>query len=129
MGREISEGDAREGALNSVVQQWAQDDPNSAGAWIQSLTDSGTRTEALNSFISTISMSDPEVAVKWAETIQEDDARLAQFEIIAGNWMGMDETAAKNWISKSPLPKTVKDRLLNKREDAPPIVITPSPAQ
>ena len=57
--------------------------------------------------------------------VHDAETRLAQFEIIAGNWLGVDEAAAKAWITSSSLPKEVKERLLHPN-DAPPVPAAPS---
>jgi hypothetical protein len=119
------EGERRESAVDVVVRQWAENDPNAAGAWLQRLPEGDTRTAALSSFIETVSINDPEIALTWANSIQDQDTRMAQFEIVAGNWMSIDEAAARAWITGSPLPKEVKERLLHHNDGTSPPIVTP----
>jgi hypothetical protein len=59
-----------------------------------------------------LSYSDPKTAATWAETIGDERQRNSRLESIAQNWLRQDPVNAQNWLARTPLPDTTKQRLL-----------------
>ncbi len=64
-------------AVTSIVRNWAKQDIEKTGQWINSLSDGKARDDGVKSLVSTLSNKNPASAFDWAETISNDSQRLS----------------------------------------------------
>ena len=117
---QFPEGSLRETALENLLSLWVDDKPEEAGNWLNSLPAGESRDIAAGAYAVKIAASSPEAAARWAEDIGQESLRQSRMEIVGETWMGIDDVAARAWITQSPLSDTVKARLLARQPEKSP---------
>lgn len=98
----------------TLVKHWADTDLPATAEWVAELPENELREVAVGELVSELHESEPESAFLWSETIQDPVQRHVEMERAARNWMNEDPVAARNGITASNLPETMKAQLLNR---------------
>jgi hypothetical protein len=86
--------------ISSAVAGWVRKDPSGALAWARSLPEGPQREAALVSGISSLAASDPQQAANLATTTLSGNKQSQALGSIAGAWAVTDPSAAAAWASK-----------------------------
>ncbi|MCW1925008.1 hypothetical protein OKA05_20770 [Luteolibacter arcticus] len=95
MGFEPSPGETPH-PLVTRMQSWANEDPNSAGAWLDQMPESPMKEETIAAYAEGLRKRDPARAAEWAVQLPEDERRDQVIEKIAAAWEKGDPDAARN---------------------------------
>ena len=98
--------------METVVNNWASKDSESAAAWLDKQPAGPSKDGALRSLSRKIAQEDPEAALTWVAGISDPKQRLQQTESIARDWIRQDPATARSWISTSKLPENLRNKLL-----------------
>lgn len=109
---QFPEGAAREQALTQLVRTWAPAKPEEAAAWLQTLPDAPSTDLAVGTFSTTLLEDYPDMAFSAARSISNEPMRNAQLEQVVAAWAHADAAAARLFITQSPLPDELKQKLL-----------------
>ena len=90
----LPEGKNLDSATAAVAKNWLIQDPGAASQWISTLPQGSARDSAVNQIISTVGKNDPASAFNWAATISNETTRNTQVVKLAGQWSGINATAA-----------------------------------
>jgi RNA polymerase sigma factor (sigma-70 family) len=101
----------------AVLQTWAQQNPEAAGAWLQQNTNHPLYDQMTASYVRTVAGVDRNAATEWAQTIRNAQVReealaalqpqqnpsdtLAMLKNFYGSGLGTDELGLANWIELS----------------------------
>ena len=98
--------------LDSVVQNWAQNDPAAAGQWLNQLPDDAAKQGAVNSYINDLAYQSPDLAAPWVNALSDPNQRNSAIQNVARNWLRTDPTTATRWLNTTALPEDQKQQLL-----------------
>ena len=79
--------------IESMVSNWAQNDYQATGAWLNSAADGPVKNTAIRSYAETVSRYEPEAAVQWAVTLPAGKDREETFKDIYRNWPKKDDAS------------------------------------
>lgn len=106
------EGPLRREASQQLVRIWTDQDIGQPADWLSSLQPGLSRDKAFAAYAKKIMPKFPAVAAQWVESIDGEILRHREMEIIGEAWLQNDAPAARDWITQSHLPESVKMRLL-----------------
>ncbi len=105
MGAEfiLKNGDSDQRAENyaTIIQTWAQQDPNAAGLWLGKQPQGPELDEARSSFAGFVQERDPESAMEWAKTITGEIQRATLVFGVYESWKKTNATAAEAALARS----------------------------
>jgi hypothetical protein len=102
----------RPGAITELIKGWSSKNAEAAAEWLLSQPIGTDRDGAVVVLSNRIAREDPETGFSLAEGISNADKRSAALGQIGREWMRSDPAAARQWISKSNLPESVRSELL-----------------
>lgn len=98
--------------LIKIMNVWAHNDPNAAGAWLGRQPAGPDSDPARMTFARQVSELDPESALQWAETISDPTLRESTIDHVFGDWRARDATAAQTFLQKTTWPEERVARLV-----------------
>lgn len=104
--------DSNGALVSSVASEWLPYAPEQAGAWVDKLPQGQVRDVGLIRVAEIVGREDPGAAILWAQRISSTPMRNDQLEHICRQWLEVDPTAAKQWISSSSFSAETKLRYL-----------------
>jgi hypothetical protein len=110
----LTDKEARPRALTEAIDDWAEQNPNDAGAWLNNQPRTSEMDEPRERFAWKVQEQDPESAIAWANTITNERRRNDTAYRLAREWMQRDPENARAWVTASALPEETKVRLLNR---------------
>ncbi len=93
MGENLS-GKDRDRQIESVMQNWTQNDFRAAGEWLAEAPDSTAKTASVAAYAQTVAPHDPKVAAQWAITLPVGEKRKETLHSVYESWL-KDEAANK----------------------------------
>ncbi|WP_269539220.1 hypothetical protein [Cerasicoccus fimbriatus] len=99
----LEPGNARNQALEDLVDEWADVDPLAAKAFVDSMIDDPAYGDMQRELLSAWADDDPAAAAEWLSSLDPettDQARLATS--LVANWTRYDMEAAANWLNSLP---------------------------
>jgi hypothetical protein len=83
---------------------WAQDDPDSALAWVNKVTDPKLKTQLLGTVAVGSAYSDPQAAAEWAmkQMPSGDDLNNTMNQLMSVWVQESDASAAAQWVAQLP---------------------------
>jgi len=97
--------------LIKIMNVWAHNDPNGAGAWLGRQPAGPESDPARMTFARQVAEIDPESALRWAETIGDHAQRESTIDHVFGHWRSRDAMAAESFLQKSTWPEERVARL------------------
>ncbi|MDQ3621609.1 MAG: hypothetical protein M3463_03845 [Verrucomicrobiota bacterium] len=110
-------------SLSRIATAWAEEDPESAAEWLRSLSGpakdkalqrifdrSVARIPGNSAYLTATHFQTTE---RWVSMMNDQQARQSAYEKLARTWLDMDAESARAWLSASPLPRDLKERVLN----------------
>jgi hypothetical protein len=102
----------RSGAIRELVQGWSSQNAEAAAQWLLSRPVGTERDGAVVVLSSRMAREDPVAGLSLAEGIADPQNRSVTMSQIGREWMRVDPTAARQWISQSKLPDAVRAEIL-----------------
>ncbi|HEX2749943.1 MAG TPA: hypothetical protein VHM91_18180 [Verrucomicrobiales bacterium] len=112
----LPEGDARESAVQAIVEAWTSLDSMAASQWVQQLPPGRSRDFAAQRLSEGIAQSDPESAFTWAASIGDDSKRDDAVRRAVQTWGSIDESAAVAAVMQARISDNVRKSLLEQFE-------------
>jgi hypothetical protein len=91
----------RTNAIEGVLNNWIENDPESTGLWVAGLPEGVVREKAATDFVRKVAFIYPEVAAEWTWMIGDPEVRAKFMGVIAERWNDTDPAAAEAWIRDS----------------------------
>lgn len=108
-------GEARPRVVTEVIDEWAENNPNDAGNWLNGMPRTAEMDGPRERFAMKVQEHDPEAAIAWASTITDERMRRNTSMRVVREWMNREPENARAWVSTSGLPDDMKTRLLRRR--------------
>jgi len=115
----FNDADSRQQAYQGILQRWAGEDLESAGAWLLKQPVSENRDQLVETLVGSIGHQDPEMGVIWASGISGQQRREQMVEQYARVWLDQDREQALTWLEKNPLSPEALHRLINPGQPFP----------
>ncbi|WP_309384531.1 hypothetical protein [Cerasicoccus frondis] len=99
----MTEGANRNQALEDLVNEWGNVDPDAARAFVDSMSEDPAYADMQRSLLRSWADDDPAAAAEWLSSLDPettDQARLATS--LVANWTRYDMEAAANWLNSLP---------------------------
>lgn len=80
--------------VQDLVAEWTDQDYQSAGKWLGTLTEGPARAAAVEAYAGAVAAYDPQVAAQWAMTLPAGPARDATLHAVHENWPASDPDGA-----------------------------------
>ena len=80
--------------VQDLVAEWTDQDYQSAGKWLGTLTEGPARAAAVEAYAGAVAAYDPQVAAQWAMTLPAGPARDATMQAVHENWPTTDPDGA-----------------------------------
>lgn len=107
-----------EDTLVTLFTQWAQNEPESAISYIESISSHPTlspypakliQSELLRPAFATLWKSNPDFLLAWTPSISEDDLRLDAYNFSMANWKEQSPQAAAQWLTQYISDETTQE--------------------
>ena len=115
----FSDAGIRDGLLQTILHQWAQEDPVAAQQRLLAMPAGTDRDELAEQLCAMLDSDEPQLASRLIRSMQDPAKRAAWTEKLAEDWMRNDPAAGRAWIANSDLAADVKNRLLATPAAAP----------
>lgn len=96
--------------LPLVVEAWQ--DANAAAEWLRKQPAGNPKDAGLEHLTNKIAVEDPRSALLWAMSITDSTRRSQRLEKLAQAWLRQDPATARTWLTTSPLPRDIRERVL-----------------
>ncbi len=111
----ITDKGARPRAITEAIDDWAEQNPNDAGKWLNEQPRNSEMDEPRERFAWKVQEQDPESAIAWATTISDERRRNETSYRLVREWMQRDPEKAKAWVTASTsLSPEIRERLLSR---------------
>jgi hypothetical protein len=110
-------GEAREQALNTVIQGWISNDPEASGRWLSELPNDAAKQAAINTYVGQLAGEYPNYAATVVEGMTDESQRHSSISRIFEAWKRSDPGAAEQWLGTTSLPKEQIRVMLGKGKD------------
>jgi len=97
-----------------LIQQIANDDPQTAAGLLQNLPQGETLNKAILNVSFQLLQSDPASAMQLVSTVTGEGRNVME-QTLASNWMQHDPAAATQWVNNSSLPAQIKQNILQQK--------------
>jgi hypothetical protein len=109
----IADTRLRREELGRLMRTWAPYDAAGAAEWlVKQSPPSATLDPAIGSLVRTVMHENPPAAMMWAQTIQDQRERWHLMMHSGEEWMRTDPAAARQYINRTDLPPSMKERAL-----------------
>lgn len=83
-------GERQNDIVGGIVRNWAQNDFQATGAWLNTTPDGPVKETAIRKYAETVSRYEPEAAAQWAATLPQGKDRDETLRKIYDNWPKKD---------------------------------------
>lgn len=97
--------------LVKIINVWAQENPNDAGAWLSQQPPGAGSDTARMTFARQVADLDPVSALRWAETVTDAPLRESTLDHIWQTWHSRDATEAAQFLETATWPADRLSRL------------------
>jgi hypothetical protein len=98
------------------MQDWVDQDAPRALSWFSTVPAGPSRDELVGRFSSQLLKSDPKLAIKAVSSISDPQQRTNRLQQLASEWMNIDSTSARQWVTDSDLDANFKQQLLSRQQ-------------
>jgi hypothetical protein len=102
----------RPSVIKELIQGWSSRNAESAAQWLLARPVGQERDGAVVVLSNRMAREDPVAGLSLAEGIADPQSRSETMSQIGREWMRVDPTAARQWISQSKLPDAVRAEVL-----------------